>query len=77
MFELIIQSFRISPVEVSPAIWDAPQVPALSKNHHRDPPLLAVGSTVRTARQGAVCSPTGLVPGIGVECRIVGGDGQP
>lgn len=51
---------------VYPVIWDASRVPSLSKNHHRDPLLLAFGDTVRAARlkQGVSQEQLALLTGL-------------
>jgi transcriptional regulator with XRE-family HTH domain len=60
-------------VDVCPVIWDASQVPSISKNHHRDPLLLAFGSTVRAARLKRSISQEQLALLTGLDRSYMGG----
>jgi transcriptional regulator with XRE-family HTH domain len=53
-------------VALHPVIWDASRMPSISKNHQRDPLLLAFGNTVRVARlkQGASQEQLALLTGL-------------
>lgn len=60
-------------MDVYPAIWDASRVPSLAKSHHRDPLLLAFGSTVRAARLKQGISQEQLALLTGLDRSYMGG----